>query len=397
MRYKPLGMLSVGHLATDINQGALPAMLPFFITAYDLSFAAAAGIVFAANMTSSLVQPLFGYAADRYSKPWLLIIGLILAGAGLSLTGVSHQYGWILAWAVVSGIGIAAYHPEAARLVNFAAGERKGTAMSCFGVGGTLGFALGPMIVTAALLQWGLKGSLILLVPVSLMSVVMATQLSSFESLEKQRQHLQARSRSAAKDDWGAFARLTIAIILRSVLFYGLNTFIPIYWIHGLGQSVASGALALTIFSASGLLGNVLGGVFSDRIGPKKMILMSLYGLILLLPLLIWTSDILLASLLLFPIGMAVYATYSPSIVLGQTYLPNRIGFSSGVTLGIAVAMGGGAAPVIGWVADLHGVWTAMAMIAGLPIFILLIAAGLPRAPRVDDKPSGVAQKAVNP
>ncbi len=397
MRYKPLGMLSVGHLATDINQGALPAMLPFFITAYDLSFAAAAGIVFAANMTSSLVQPLFGYAADRYSKPWLLIIGLILAGAGLSLTGVSHQYGWILAWAVVSGIGIAAYHPEAARLVNFAAGERKGTAMSCFGVGGTLGFALGPMIVTAALLQWGLKGSLILLVPVSLMSVVMATQLSSFESLEKQRQHLQARSRSAAKDDWGAFARLTIAIILRSVLFYGLNTFIPIYWIHGLGQSVASGALALTIFSASGLLGNVLGGVFSDRIGPKKMILMSLYGLILLLPLLIWTSDILLASLLLFPIGMAVYATYSPSIVLGQTYLPNRIGFSSGVTLGIAVAMGGGAAPVIGWVADLHGVWTAMAMIAGLPIFILLIAAGLPRAPRVDDKPSGVTQKAVNP
>ena len=269
--------------------------------------------------------------------------------------------------------------------------------MSCFGVGGTLGFALGPMIVTAALLQWGLKGSLILLVPVSLMSVVMATQLSSFESLEKQRQHLQARSRSAAKDDWGAFARLTIAIILRSVLFYGLNTFIPIYWIHGLGQSVASGALALTIFSASGLLGNVLGGVFSDRIGPKKMILMSLSGLILLLPLLIWTSDILLASLLLFPIGMAVYATYSPSIVLGQTYLPNRIGFSSGVTLGIAVAMGGGAAPVIGWVADLHGVWTAMAMIAGLPIFILLIAAGLPRAPRVDNKPSGVTQKAVNP
>ena len=69
----------MGHLATDINQGALPAMLPFFIAAYDLSYAAAAGIVFAANMTSSIVQPLFGHAADRFSKRWLLPVGLILA------------------------------------------------------------------------------------------------------------------------------------------------------------------------------------------------------------------------------------------------------------------------------------------------------------------------------
>lgn len=82
MKYRHVGLLSVGHLTTDINQGALPAMLPFFIAAYDLSYAAAAGIVFAANMTSSIVQPLFGLATDRVSKPWLLSIGLMLAGMG---------------------------------------------------------------------------------------------------------------------------------------------------------------------------------------------------------------------------------------------------------------------------------------------------------------------------
>jgi FSR family fosmidomycin resistance protein-like MFS transporter len=379
MNYKPLSLLSIGHLVTDINQGALPAMLPFFIAAYDLSFAAAAGIVFAANMTSSVVQPLFGHAADRFSKPWLLLLGLMLAGAGLGLTGVSQSYRWTLIWAIVSGVGIAAYHPEAARLVNFAAGAKKGTAMSLFGVGGTLGFAMGPLVITTALMQWGLKGALVLLVPVSLMSVAMATQLSLFESLEVNRRREQASSCTASSnDDWGAFIRLTITIILRSILFYGLNTFIPIYWIHGLNQSKVAGAMALTIFASSGIFGNVLGGSIADRIGPKKMILIGLFGLTLLLPLFIWVKSVQIASLLLVPIGMMLYATYSPSIVLGQIYLPNRVGFSSGITLGVAVAMGGAAAPVIGTIADLHGVWYAMASMAGLPILIVIIALGLP-------------------
>ena len=187
MKYRPVGILSVGHLATDINQGALPAMLPFFIAEYDLSYAAAGGIVFTANMASSIVQPLFGHAADRSSKPWLLSVGLMLAGMGLALSGIFQGYRCIMLLAIVSGMGIAAYHPEAARLVNFAAGTKKGAAMSLFGVGGTIGFAIGPLIVTMALLQWGLKGTLILIVPVTIMSLVMISQFSMFESLEANR------------------------------------------------------------------------------------------------------------------------------------------------------------------------------------------------------------------
>ncbi len=95
MKYRHIGVLSVGHLVTDVNQGALPAMLPFFIAAYDLSYAAAAGIVFAANMTSSIIQPLFGHAADRFSKPWLLSAGLMLAGMGLALSGIFQSYRWV--------------------------------------------------------------------------------------------------------------------------------------------------------------------------------------------------------------------------------------------------------------------------------------------------------------
>ncbi|RZB31558.1 MAG: MFS transporter, FSR family, fosmidomycin resistance protein [Desulfobacteraceae bacterium Eth-SRB2] len=387
MKYRHVGILSVGHLATDINQGALPAMLPFFIAAYDLSYAAAAGFVFAANMASSIVQPLFGHAADRFSKPWLLSVGLMLAGMGLALSGIFQGYRWIMLLAVVSGIGIAAYHPEAARLVNFAAGTRKGAAMSLFGVGGTIGFAIGPIIITTALLQWGMKGTLVLIVPVTIMSLVMINQFSMFKSLEANRNRERGVfDTEASKENWGAFARLTITVIGRSILFYGLNTFIPIYWIDGLNQSKAAGAMALTVFAGSGILGNLMGGSLADRLGQKKVMLLGFFGLTLFLPLLIFVNNVQTATLLLIPIGLMLYATYSPTIVLGQNYLPNRVGLSSGVTLGVAVAIGGGAALIIGRIADLYGIWFALASIAFLPIFTSAIALSLPGSQRVDAK-----------
>ena len=379
MKYQHIGVLSVGHLVTDINQGALPAMLPFFIAAYDLSYAAAAGIVFAANMTSSIIQPLFGHAADRFSKPWLLSVGLLMAGLGLALTGIVESYHWIMFLAIVSGIGIAAYHPEAARLVNFAAGTKKAAAMSLFGVGGTMGFAIGPLFVTVALIQWGLKGTLVLIVPVSIMALVVASQFSAFESLMVDRVRIQrvAGSEDSA-ENWGAFSRLTLTIIGRSIIFYGLNTFIPIYWINGLSQSEAAGAMALTVFAGAGILGNLLGGNLADRIGLKKVMSLGFVGLALFLPILIFVKNVQTATLLLIPIGLTLYGTYSPSIVLGQMYLPNRVGFSSGITLGVAVAIGGATAPIIGKIADIYGIWYSLASIACFPSLILLSALSLP-------------------
>ena len=160
MKKRHITILSVGHIATDINQGALPAMLPFFIAAYDLSYTAAASIVFAVNMSSSVIQPLFGLAADRYSKSWLLPGGLMLAGLGLGFTGLVDGYLWIMVLGIISGIGIAAYHPEAARLVNFAAGDSKSTAMA-FGVGGTSVYYWSDhrLCCDAAMGTWGITCS----------------------------------------------------------------------------------------------------------------------------------------------------------------------------------------------------------------------------------------------
>lgn len=379
MKYKQVGILSLGHIACDINQGALPAMLPFFIATYDLSYTAAASIVFAVNVSSSIVQPLFGLAADRFSKPWLLPAGLILAGFGLALTGFVSDYHWIMILAIISGIGIAAYHPEAARLVNFAAQNDKGAAMSIFGVGGTLGFTLGPLLITQALIQWGLAGSFVLLLPVSFMSLFMMFQFPMFKSLVADRSKNDSMSSfEPLKENWNAFSRIAILVSGRSIIFFGLNIFIPIYWVAVLNQSKMAAAMALTIFAGSGIFGNLIGGNLADRIGKKHVLLLGFISLTLLLPVFVFVKNVLLATLVLAPIGFVLFATYSPTIVLGQNYLPNRIGLSSGVTIGLAVAIGGGVAPIWGKIADLYGVWTTMACISCLPIFLVFLALSLP-------------------
>jgi len=379
MKYKHIGILSAGHMATDINQGALPAMLPFFIAAYDLSYTAAAAIVFAVNMSSSVVQPLFGIAADRYSKPWLLPGGLMFAGLGLSLTGLFDGYPWIMALGIVSGVGIAAFHPEAARLVNFAAGNRKSSAMSIFGVGGTIGFTIGPIIISTAMLHWGLGGTLVLIFPVTVMSLIIIYHFPSLRALKTITNKKNAVSSTAVvNENWSAFSRIAIIVSGRSIIFFGLNIFIPIYWINELSQSKLAGAMALSIFAGSGIIGNLVGGILADRIGQKKVTLLGFLSLSGLLPLLIAVDDVLLATILLIPAGFMLFATYSPTIVLGQKYLPNRVGLSSGITLGLAVAIGGGAAPFIGKLADIYGVWMALASVAYLPILVFLLALTLP-------------------
>jgi FSR family fosmidomycin resistance protein-like MFS transporter len=382
---KPIvGLLCLGHLVTDINQGALPALLPFLISEYHLSYTAAAFIIFCSNIASTVVQPLFGHLADRTSKLWLMPAGIVLAGTGIAVVGIVSDYIWVLAAVMVSGIGVAAFHPQGAQFVNRVAGEKKATAMSVFGVGGTLGFAVGPIIITAALLHWGLKGSAVLVIPAGLMAVLLAWQLPREIGARDRRESGQTHlSHEKSRDAWGPFARLTAAVVARAILFYGLNTFVPLYWIQVLHLSKTSGAFALTAFALSSVIGNLLGGRLADRIGHTRIAVGGSCALIPLIPALVEVNSESAALAILVLIGMALSTTYSPLIILGQKYLPNHIGLSSGVTLGVAVTIGGVATPLLGQVADHYGLWVALAMMSLVPILATGLALTLPRPERL--------------
>lgn len=380
MKQRYLSLLSAGHFFTDVNQGALPAILPFLITEYHLSYAAAASLVFASTCASSIVQPLFGYLADRSPRPWLMPTGVFLAGLGLACTGFIESY-WLLFLAVsVSGIGIAAFHPDAARLANRVSGEKKGTGVSIFAVGGNAGFAAGPVLTTAALLLWGLKGTLVLIVPVTSMAVLLLIQAKNLQQFQPTGPKKPAGTESTAPavDEWGAFARLSMVIFSRSMIFYGLTTFVPLYWISAFGQSKATAGTALTLLLFTGAVGTLIGGRLADRYGFRRVIRLGFTALVPIMAVFVAVHDVTLATLLLIPVGLGLYIPFSPVIVLGQKYLPNRMGLASGVTLGLAVSIGGVTTPLLGWLADSYGLPLALTIIACVPVLASLAAFTLP-------------------
>ena len=158
---KVLVLLSLGHLSTDIYQGALPAILPFLKAKLSLSYSMAGIIMLASNFTSSVIQPLFGFISDREEKPLLLPLGCIVAGIGISLLSLPSSYLTVLALVMVSGLGVASYHPEGFKTAYHFTGQKAATGMSIFSVGGNLGFALGPVFSIYLIKHFGLSSSLL--------------------------------------------------------------------------------------------------------------------------------------------------------------------------------------------------------------------------------------------
>jgi FSR family fosmidomycin resistance protein-like MFS transporter len=377
MKGRVLGTLLVGHLMTDLNQGMLPALLPFFIAERGLSYAAAGGLLLAANVASSVVQPLFGAMADRRPSPWLVPAGVATAGVGLALSGAAPTYPLIAAAVALSGLGVAAFHPEGSRAANYASGENRATGMSIFSTGGNLGIALGPLVITPLVLAQGLKASLVLLVPMLLAAGLLATQVGHLSSLRPAGTH-GGGGATRESDRWRPFVRLGAVVATRSVVYTALTAFLPLFWTGVLGKSKAEGASVLSLLLGTGVVATLVGGRLADRHGRRVVVLASLFALAPLLLLLALSRDARFSTLLVAPVGFALYLPFSVLVVMGQEYLPNRIGMASGVTLGLGVTAGGVAAPLLGALADRYGLGAPLLLAAALPLLALGAALTLP-------------------
>jgi FSR family fosmidomycin resistance protein-like MFS transporter len=373
-------LLCAGHLFTDVNQGALPVIIPFFIMTYGFSYTKAASLVFALNLVSSIVQPLFGALADKASKPWVMPAGILLAGGGMASTGIFTSYPALFMAVMISGIGVAAFHPDAARYANKVAGPKKGTGFSIFSFGGNAGIALGPLLTAWWITTFGIKGLTALFIPAAIFAPVLLAAMNRHRRGEEAARAAGALPRETpGQDRWGAFLLLCALIFSRSAIFFGLNTFLPLYWIHVFKQSATAASAALTLLLAVGAVSTLTGGWVADRFGFHKLIRGGFFFLLPLMGIFTVTTNVTAATLLLILIGFALYAPLSPMTVMGQKFLPNHIGLSAGVTIGLSVSIGGIAAPLLGRVADLYGLSPVMYILAALTVLPALLALALPK------------------
>jgi MFS transporter, FSR family, fosmidomycin resistance protein len=362
--------LALGHLAVDWAQGAIPALLPFFIQTYHLSYEKAAFVVFVNLLVASVTQPFLGYYADRFSKPWLVPVGPILCGICVSSVAFTSSYYAILAAVLLGGLGSALYHPEAALMVNHVAGRQKGRALGLFSVGGNAGFAIGPMVAGLAAYQFGIHWLLVFLVVNLSLALALYLHMPAILAKAAESQEVEKKEHPGyePRNDWKSFGKLLFPICARSMGFTLSNTFIPMFWITILMTSATQGTAALTILFTLGAFLTYIGGIVSDRIGFVKMLRLAMLIMVPSFFFLTRTTQVWLATALLVPIAMSLFMGYSSIVGLGQQYLAKNMGFASGVTLGLTTTVGGLMAPFVGRLADQYGLVAALQVlwIAGL-------------------------------
>ncbi len=375
---KLIGLLALGHFVIDVTQGSLPAVLPFVRQMHALSYAQVAMIVLAGNITSSIIQPLFGYLSDQIARRWILPMSVFVAGAGMGLIGLTTGYGGVLALVVVMGLGVAAWHPEGYRTATVVAGDRKATALSWFSLGGNVGIAVGPPLMTFLIVAFGAPGTLGLLVPAALVGGLLLAALPMLGREVTAPRVTRARATGANMPR--AMALLILVVSVRAWASLGFTTFVPFYYVDTLGADPRLVGVLLFVFLGSGALGTVIAGPIADRVGARTfmqwVLLAALpFGVLFLL------SSGPLAFVMLGLFGGVLTSSFSVSIVLGQAYLPRNAGMASGLIVGFAIGLGGAGVTALGWVADRWGVPVALWISALTPLVAFALTRLLP-APR---------------
>jgi MFS transporter, FSR family, fosmidomycin resistance protein len=368
-----MAALSGGHLATDLAQGSLPALLPFLVDEFDLTYTMAAALVLAATFSSSVIQPVFGLWSDARGALWLLPAGVALAGIGMGAAAVAPAYWVALLCVLAAGVGVAAYHPEGSKFASYVSGARRASGMAFFSVGGNVGFALGPILAAALILAFGLDGAVLLAVPGLLVALGLLFVLRYLADFAPPTDLVRESGRARAERR--GLTLLLVVVGLRSVAHMGLFTFIPL-WEKAQGHSATFGTWVLGGFLIAGAVGTLAGGRLADRFGRRPVLRWSfVVATPLILVYVLVGGPLGIAAVVLA--GAAVIGTFGVSLVMSQEYMPGRVGMASGLSIGLAIGLGGVAALTLGAV-DLR---TAVLATALGPALALVVSMFLPPAP----------------
>jgi FSR family fosmidomycin resistance protein-like MFS transporter len=363
----PLLLLFLGHVWVDASQAILPVALVKLKELFALSYFQVGFIMAVLNLTSSVIQPAFGYISDRFSTGWFVPVGILWTALAMGLLGWSANYPVAVLLVGLAGLGTAAFHPRAMMDVYWVSGSRLGFGAAVFTTGGNLGFALGPVVGSFLVLGFGLHATLGLLAPAVLLCLVIFFYRRDFVRPE------QAVEKKSSKDfnralkniPWGSLIAVCLIVTLRSWVYVSFLTYLPMFF-QSQGIPLKTGSLMLTVFLVGGAVAGLYGGHLSDQFGRRRVIVVSMLIYPLLASLMIlckggWIWLLAGAS------GAALLASFAVTIVVAQELMPQFVGLASGLILGLGFGTGGLGTAVSGFLADKLGLYAVMWILAIIP------------------------------
>jgi FSR family fosmidomycin resistance protein-like MFS transporter len=360
------------HFVVDCYGNMFAPLLPILIPQLGLSLKTVGVLAMCFQMATSVSQLGFGTLADRWRPRVLLMGGPILSVVVLSLIGASTSTAMLAAILLVGGLGGAAFHPPAAALVHSVSGDRKGLAMSTHISGGSLGFALAPLVFAPAIVWMGPSLSWLVAIP-GLLALCYTLRLIRRVPIPKKHEQQGWRYlRPYARP----LTLLYIIVVLRTLTANSLSVFLPVVLTRqGMGVNEASAAVSFYLFLST--IGGFLGGPLADSYGPRRVIIWTLLAAVpfLLLGQLAtgWTLTMLIAVG-----GFLLQSTLPINVTFGQQIAPVSAATVSSLMMGFAWGVGSLLAPVVGVIGDAWGLNVALSITAVVPILAAAFALPLP-------------------
>jgi len=370
----PLFLMFLGHIWVDASQGILPVLLPKLKEVLALNYFEVGVVVTVLNLTSSVIQPIFGYISDKIRAGWFVPVGIFWTACMMGLLGWAPNYLTVILLVGFAGLGTAAFHPRAMMVVHHVSGSRKGLGTAVFGTGGNIGFALGPMVGSLLVLGFGLHATIGLVGPGALLALMIFFWPGNFLQREAP-----TKGKTKIGDGnlqpvlWVSLVLTCLIVMLRSWVYTSFITYLPMF-LQERGLPLETGSLMLTVFLFGGAAAGLYGGHLSDRVGRRRVIIVSM----LLYP--IFMSLMILSSgpmrwVLTAASGAALLASFSVTIVLAQEILPRNLGLASGLILGLSFGTGGLGTAVSGLIADAVGLYKTVWILALVPLLGSVIGA----------------------
>ncbi|MCP8968390.1 MFS transporter [Ectobacillus ponti] len=374
--YRILFAISLGHFLNDSMQAVVPAVFPILERSMSLSYTQVGWIAFALNMTSSIMQPVFGFYTDKKPAPFLLPLGMFSSLLGMLGLAFAPNFYVVILSVLFIGLGSAVFHPEGARVAYMAAGTKRGLAQAIYQVGGNTGNAMAPLFTVLIFVPLGQIGAT-WFTGLAVIGVILLSYVSGWYKRELTAGA--ARAKKKGTQSGGELSRqvkfavvlLIFLVFARSWYSAGIGNFYQFYLIEHYGLSIKSAQYYVFAFMIAGVLGTFFGGPLADRFGKRNIILLSMIGsapLALLLP----YVPLMLVVPLFLCIGFILSSSFSVTVVYAQELMPGKVGMVSGLIVGLAFGMGALGAVVLGKLADLYSLGFIMTFCSFLPLLGVL-------------------------
>lgn len=349
----------------------LAPLLPLLIPRLGLSLAAAGTMTMLFQLSASVAQVGFGHLADRWNPRLLIMVGPVIAVSVLSLIGLATSPLMLGAILVAGGLGGAAFHPPGAALAHKLGGHRPGFAMSVYITGGTLGFALGPLMFAPFAQRFGIEWTPLLMIPGLIVVAFFLTRVPAIELPPGGGGGFRALRPYARP-----LGLLYMCVVLRTMTAIAFATFVPVMLTRR-GMSLGSAGAVVAFYLFASGVGGFFGGPAADRFGAKRVIAWSLVAacpFLVVAPLLHGAAFAIVLAIG----GFFLQSTLPVNVIFGQALAPVSAATVSALMMGFAWGTGGMTVPLTGWVADRIGIEPTLMMLALVPLAAAACALPLP-------------------